>query len=79
MLWNRSVFFGEYECEGPGANYTNRASYAKQLQQSQAASFMDISYINGNDWLLDHPNIISSAPHEDNDMNKEVYSYYYTS
>ncbi|XP_062115148.1 probable pectinesterase 15 [Humulus lupulus] len=71
----RSVFFGEYQCEGPGANYTYRASYAKQLQQAEANSFMDISYINGNDWLLDHPNIISS-PHEGYHRNyNEFYSY----
>ncbi|WOL18238.1 hypothetical protein Cni_G27031 [Canna indica] len=48
----RSVYFGEYECIGPGANYSQRAAYAKQLDQCQAASFMDISYIEGKDWAL---------------------------
>ncbi|PON56164.1 Pectinesterase, Tyr active site [Parasponia andersonii] len=72
---DQSVIFGEYECEGPGANYTYRASYAKQLQQSEAANFMDISYISGNDWLLDHPNIISSAHEVNKDSYKEFYSY----
>ncbi|CAD5193068.1 unnamed protein product [Musa acuminata subsp. malaccensis] len=55
--WNdpsrdQSVYFGEYECMGPGANYTLRTSYAKQLDQCQAASFMDISYVEGKDWVL---------------------------
>ncbi|CAL9136653.1 unnamed protein product [Musa acuminata var. zebrina] len=55
--WNepsrdQSVYFGEYECMGPGANYTVRTSYAKQLDQCQAASFMDISYVEGKDWVL---------------------------
>ncbi|XP_010098841.2 probable pectinesterase 15 [Morus notabilis] len=72
---DQSVFFGEYECEGPGANYTYRASYSKQLQQSEAESFMDISYINGNDWLLDLPNIFSSPNHHNNNRDEEFYSY----
>ncbi|XP_020212738.1 putative pectinesterase 14 [Cajanus cajan] len=57
--WNdrsrdRSVFFGEYRCLGPGANFTSRVSYAKQLTDYQANSYMDISYIDGNDWLLNY-------------------------
>ncbi|XP_073012503.1 putative pectinesterase 14 [Typha latifolia] len=55
--WNdptrdQSVFFGEFECMGPGANSTQRVLYAKQMDQCQAASFMDISYIDGKEWLL---------------------------
>ncbi|KAF4403317.1 hypothetical protein G4B88_007963 [Cannabis sativa] len=74
---DQSVFFGEYQCEGPGANSTYRVSYAKQLQRAEAASFMDISYINGNDWLLDHPNIISSQYKEDyhRNYNDQFSSY----
>ncbi|CAL9203401.1 unnamed protein product, partial [Musa hybrid cultivar] len=49
---NSNLYFGEYECMGPGANYTLRTSYAKQLDQCQAASFMDISYVEGKDWVL---------------------------
>ncbi|KAH7542918.1 probable pectinesterase 15 isoform X1 [Ziziphus jujuba] len=57
--WNdtsrdQTVFFGEYECFGHGANYMNRVSFAKQLDQSVAARFMDISYINGSEWILYH-------------------------
>ncbi|KAG1361362.1 hypothetical protein COCNU_09G008250 [Cocos nucifera] len=48
----RSVYFGEYECMGPGANYTLRTAYAKQLDQCEAARFMDISYIDGREWVL---------------------------
>jgi len=49
------VFFGEYRCHGPGANYESRVSYAKQLRDNEANSYMDISYIDGNDWLLSYP------------------------
>ncbi|OVA17929.1 Pectinesterase [Macleaya cordata] len=59
--WNdpsrdQTVFFGEYECVGPGSNYTFRASYSKQLRPSEATQYMDISYIEGNKWLLPPPN-----------------------
>lgn len=37
---------------GPGANYTSRVSYAKQLTDYQAISYVNVSYIDGNDWLL---------------------------
>ncbi|XP_021737188.1 probable pectinesterase 15, partial [Chenopodium quinoa] len=47
-----TVFFGEYECTGPGASYANRVSYSKQLNQNEAASYLDVSYIDGKDWLL---------------------------
>ncbi|KAK8473595.1 hypothetical protein PHAVU_001G183100 [Phaseolus vulgaris] len=52
---DQSVFFGEYRCHGPGANYESRVSYAKQLRDNEANSYMDISYIDGNDWLLSYP------------------------
>lgn len=64
---HRSVFFGEYSCHGAGANYASRVSYAKQLKDYEANSYMDISYIDGNDWLLNYrrsyvnPSYISNA------------------
>lgn len=44
--------FGEYECLGPGANSEARVSYGKQMKQSEAANYMDLSYIDGEKWLL---------------------------
>jgi hypothetical protein len=64
----RTVFFGEYQCLGPGANYTYRVSYTKQLGKSEAALYMDITYINGDEWLLYHQNILSVP---DLDRDKE--------
>ncbi|ONM53688.1 probable pectinesterase 15 [Zea mays] len=64
--WNdparqQSVFFGEYDCTGPGASggTAQRVAYARQLDQRQAAPFMDLSYINGNQWAL--PPILGAA------------------
>ncbi|KAI3938843.1 hypothetical protein MKW98_018300 [Papaver atlanticum] len=55
--WNdpsrdETVFFGEYECFGPGSNFSSRVAYSKQLTQSEVNPFLDVSYIEGNDWLL---------------------------
>lgn len=47
----RTVFYGEYGCSGPGANSTSRVSYAKQLSAEEANPFMDISFIDGKEWL----------------------------
>ncbi|XP_009631932.1 putative pectinesterase 14 isoform X1 [Nicotiana tomentosiformis] len=49
---DQTVLFGEYECSGPGANYEYRVPYAKQLKQNEAAQYMDISFIDGQQWLL---------------------------
>ncbi|KAK6943905.1 Pectinesterase, catalytic [Dillenia turbinata] len=49
---DQTILFGEYECIGPGANYTYRVPYAKQLARSEAATFMNVSYIDGDEWLL---------------------------
>ncbi|KAJ3689352.1 hypothetical protein LUZ61_018516 [Rhynchospora tenuis] len=47
-----TVYFAEYGCMGPGASNSQRVSYAKQLDKGQAASFMDISYIDRADWVV---------------------------
>ncbi|XP_045798518.1 probable pectinesterase 15 [Trifolium pratense] len=51
---DQSVFFGEYHCIGLGANYTSRVSYARQLRDYEAISYINVSYIDGNDWLLNY-------------------------
>ncbi|KAM3288209.1 putative pectinesterase 14 [Capsicum chacoense] len=48
---DQTVLFGEYDCYGPGANYTDRVPYAKQLKQNEAAQYMYISFIDGQQWL----------------------------
>ncbi|CAA7403315.1 unnamed protein product [Spirodela intermedia] len=56
--WNdpsrdQTVNFGEYSCTGPGADYTtSKAGYWKLLGDCEAAPFMGISYIDGNDWAV---------------------------
>ncbi|PWA60482.1 pectin lyase-like superfamily protein [Artemisia annua] len=48
---DQTIFFGEYGCSGPGANNTYRVPYAKQLSVEEATPFMDISFIDGHEWL----------------------------
>ncbi|KAI3441458.1 Pectinesterase [Psidium guajava] len=64
--WNdpsrdETVFFGEYDCWGPGANYTMRVEYGKLLKPSEAGPFLDISYIDGQDWLPEHHGFLARA------------------
>ncbi|KAI3447532.1 hypothetical protein Pfo_004197 [Paulownia fortunei] len=49
---DQTVSFGEYECYGPGANSTYRVAYGKQLRQSEAAPYLDTSFIDGEEWLV---------------------------
>ncbi|XP_062005310.1 putative pectinesterase 14 [Rosa rugosa] len=71
---DQKVFYGEYECIGPGANNTNRVSYSKQLNESEAAPFLDISYIDGDEWLLYAPLF---SLHEDYHMHNYQFTYTY--
>ncbi|XP_024984243.1 probable pectinesterase 15 [Cynara cardunculus var. scolymus] len=45
------IFFGQYECSGPGANLKYRVPYAKHLNLEQAAPYMNISFVDGKEWL----------------------------
>ncbi|XP_057535174.1 probable pectinesterase 15 [Amaranthus tricolor] len=62
-----TVFFGEYGCMGSGASDSNRVNYSRQLKQDEAAPFMDISYIDGDDWLLPNPSLSLNSI----DINKQ--------
>ncbi|KAF6171563.1 hypothetical protein GIB67_018087 [Kingdonia uniflora] len=59
-----TVFFGEYECVGPGANNTFRASYSKQLSQAEVTPFLDVSYIDGDQWLIPR-DLTDNRKHQD--------------
>ncbi|KAH0451133.1 hypothetical protein IEQ34_018432 [Dendrobium chrysotoxum] len=50
-LRDQTVFYGEYKCSGTGANQTLRAPYVLKLNDTQAASFLNSSYVDGDQWL----------------------------
>ncbi|KAL0908767.1 hypothetical protein M5K25_023276 [Dendrobium thyrsiflorum] len=50
-LRDLTVFYGEYKCSGAGANQSLRAPYVLKLNDTQAASFLNSSYVDGDQWL----------------------------
>ncbi|PKA52238.1 putative pectinesterase 8 [Apostasia shenzhenica] len=49
---DQTVFYGEYKCSGAGANQTLRAPYVLKMNDTQAAPFLNASYVDGDQWLL---------------------------
>ncbi|XP_037468456.1 probable pectinesterase 15 [Triticum dicoccoides] len=67
--WNdparrQTVFFGEYESTGPGACRDGRVPYARQLDRRQAAPFMDVSYIDGDQWAVPPLPVVLALPRQ---------------
>ncbi|KAG7569410.1 Pectin lyase fold/virulence factor [Arabidopsis thaliana x Arabidopsis arenosa] len=60
----KTVTFGEHKCYGPGADFKERVLFGKQLTDSEASSFIDISFIDGDEWLR-HTNIVSELTSKD--------------
>ncbi|KGN57171.1 probable pectinesterase 67 [Cucumis sativus] len=46
-----NLYHGEYDCYGPGSESGNRAPWAKQLTKEEATPFMEVTFIDGTDWL----------------------------
>nr|XP_010914653.1 probable pectinesterase 53 [Elaeis guineensis] len=49
------VYYGEYQCSGPGANWTGRVHWARLLTDEEAQPFLGTYYIYGDSWLLGPP------------------------
>ncbi|KAJ4847157.1 hypothetical protein Tsubulata_036539 [Turnera subulata] len=47
-----TVFYGQYKCSGPGANYGKRVSWSRELTQQEAKPFISVDFINGHEWLV---------------------------
>lgn len=47
----RTVFYAEFECSGPGANNSTRVPWARQLTPQEAQPFLTVGFINGETWL----------------------------
>ncbi|RDY00515.1 putative pectinesterase 8, partial [Mucuna pruriens] len=48
---DQTIFYGEYNCSGAGANTNLRASYVQKLNETQALTFLNTSFIDGDQWL----------------------------
>ncbi|KAL5572300.1 hypothetical protein UlMin_021897 [Ulmus minor] len=53
----KTVYYGEYKCMGPGASPSRRAKYSKMLTDVQVQPFLSMSYIQGNKWLIPPPKL----------------------
>lgn len=47
----RTIFYGEYNCSGPGADVSKRAPYVQKLNETQVAQFINTTFIDGDQWL----------------------------
>ncbi|XP_077234657.1 putative pectinesterase 63 [Tasmannia lanceolata] len=54
---DRTVFYGEYMCEGPGASTKGRVSFGKVLNGDQVRPFLSMNYIQASLWLLPPPTL----------------------
>ncbi|XP_074572137.1 pectinesterase QRT1-like [Curcuma longa] len=47
----RTVFFGQFNCKGEGAELGEKVGWARSLSYVEAKSFLDRGYIDGEQWL----------------------------
>lgn len=46
-----TVYYGEYQCSGPGSNSQGRVAWSFQLTAEEAAPFQTLSFIDGENWV----------------------------
>ncbi|KAK4840161.1 hypothetical protein QYF36_001326 [Acer negundo] len=46
-----TVFYGQYKCSGPGAEYGGRVPWSRELTQEEANPFISLDFIDGYRWL----------------------------
>ncbi|RLN29235.1 putative pectinesterase 53 [Panicum miliaceum] len=46
-----TVFYGQYKCTGPGANYAGRVQWSRELTDEEAKPFISLDFIDGLQWL----------------------------
>lgn len=45
-----TVYYGQFRCYGPGANALARVSWSKELTLQEAQPFLELDFIDGNEW-----------------------------
>ncbi|XP_006646312.2 probable pectinesterase 53 [Oryza brachyantha] len=46
-----TVFYGQYKCTGPGASFSGRVSWSRELTDDEAKPFISLSFIDGTEWI----------------------------
>ncbi|XP_010523329.1 PREDICTED: pectinesterase PPME1-like [Tarenaya hassleriana] len=52
---DKTVFYREYKCYGPGSNIAKRVPFTRSLNPTEAGHFLSLGYIQGSKWLLPPP------------------------
>ncbi|KAJ8621255.1 hypothetical protein MRB53_029784 [Persea americana] len=53
----RTVYYAEYKCKGPGANTGGRVKFGRQLNDNQAQPYLSKTFIHATTWLLPPPSV----------------------
>ncbi|CAH1434954.1 unnamed protein product [Lactuca virosa] len=51
----RTVYYGEYKCYGPGADRSKRVGWSRELSRDECAPFVNKTMIGGRSWLRSTP------------------------
>ncbi|KAJ3695209.1 hypothetical protein LUZ60_000586 [Juncus effusus] len=62
----RTAYYGEYHCYGPGSNLSGRVDWSHQLSTSEASPFLTKAWVNGLEWLRPTPKSFTRPPKEGN-------------
>ncbi|XP_059462129.1 putative pectinesterase 63 [Corylus avellana] len=54
---DRTVYYGEYKCSGPGSDLSRRVPYTKKLSDNEARPFLALHFIQASSWLLPPPTL----------------------
>ncbi|EXC28695.1 putative pectinesterase 53 [Morus notabilis] len=46
-----TVFYGQYKCTGPGANFAGRVAWSRELTNEEVKPFISLSFIDGSEWI----------------------------
>ncbi|XP_010452709.1 PREDICTED: probable pectinesterase 49 [Camelina sativa] len=52
---DKTVFYGEYMCTGPGSHKAKRVAHTQDIDNKEANHFLSLGYIKGSSWLLPSP------------------------
>lgn len=47
----RTAYYGQYKCSGPGATELGRVAWSHELSDAEAAPFISLAFIDGQDWV----------------------------
>ncbi|XP_072953466.1 putative pectinesterase 63 [Typha angustifolia] len=54
---DRTIYYGEYKCMGPGSSTANRVNYTRILDDEEAKQFLHTGFIQAQTWLLPPPSL----------------------